>query len=462
MTSRPQNVGIKAIEVYFPKRCISEDELEDFDGVSKGKYTIGFGQQYMAFTDDREDIQSFALSTVSSLLKKYNIDPKSIGRLDVGTETIIDKSKSVKTVLMDLFEKHGNTDIEGIDSKNACYGGTAALFNAVNWIESNSWDGRDAIVFAGDIAIYAEGSARPVGGAGAVAMLVGPNAPMVLEPIHGSHMANMWDFYKPDLSSEYPQVDGPETLYTYLGSVDAAYDAFRLKYGKLAASKGLPTHEPTSSDARSCFSLEDVDFAVLHSPYAKLVQKGFARLLFNDFLADPTNEKYASIPAEYKDVDRRESIMNKDLEKAFTALAKPIMAKKLEPGMNTVRRCGNMYSGSLYGGLASVVANTQDEDFKGKRVLMYSFGSGSAASVFVIRVDGSTEEIRTKLDLNNRLSQMQVVPCTVYVDALQTREHTHNAVDFEPKGSLEDLWPGTYYLKNVDSKYRRFYGQRDA
>lgn len=162
-------------------QCISEADLEEFDGVSKGKYTIGFGQQYMAFTDDREDIQSFALTAVSNLLEKYNVDPKNIGRLDVGTETIIDKSKAVKTVLMDLFASHGNTDIEGIDSKNACYGGTAALFNAVNWIESSSWDGREAIVFAGDIAIYAEGSARPVGGAGAVAMLIGPNAPLVME-----------------------------------------------------------------------------------------------------------------------------------------------------------------------------------------------------------------------------------------------------------------------------------------
>lgn len=114
-------------------------------------------------------------------MENYNIDPKSIGRLDVGTETIIDKSKAVKTMLMELFAPHGNTDIEGIDSKNACYGGTAALFNAINWVESSSWDGRDAIVFAGDIAIYAEGSARPVGGAGSVAMLIGPNAPLVVE-----------------------------------------------------------------------------------------------------------------------------------------------------------------------------------------------------------------------------------------------------------------------------------------
>ena len=34
---------------------------------------------------------------------------------------------------------------------------------------------------AGDIAVYASGNARPTGGVGAVAMLVGPNAPLVLE-----------------------------------------------------------------------------------------------------------------------------------------------------------------------------------------------------------------------------------------------------------------------------------------
>ena len=118
-------------------------------------------------------------TVTKSLLDKYQIPTDSIGRIDVGTETLIDKSKSVKTLLMDLFP--GNSDIEGIDSKNACYGGTAALFNAVNWVESSSWDGRYALVVAGDIAIYAEGGARPVGGAGAVAMLVGPDAPLVLE-----------------------------------------------------------------------------------------------------------------------------------------------------------------------------------------------------------------------------------------------------------------------------------------
>ena len=220
---------------------------------------------------------------VSGLLEKNNIDPRSIGRLDVGTETIIDKSKSVKTVLMDLFGPAGNNNIKGIDSKNACYGGTAALFNAINWVESSSWDGRDAIVVAGDIAIYAEGSARPVGGAGAVAMLIGPDAPLVFEPAHGTHMSNFWDFYKPNLSSEYPEVDGPETIQAYLGCLDKTYDAYRQRAAKLrnGAANGVNGHSDASDLAS--IKVDDFDYTLFHSPYSKLVQKGFGRLLYNDF-----------------------------------------------------------------------------------------------------------------------------------------------------------------------------------
>jgi len=71
--------------------------------------------------------------------------------LQVGTETIIDKSKAVKTVLMQIFGD--NSDMEGIDTTNACYGGTAALFNALNWVESSAWDRRLALVVCADIAV---------------------------------------------------------------------------------------------------------------------------------------------------------------------------------------------------------------------------------------------------------------------------------------------------------------------
>lgn len=65
------------------------------------------------------------------------LSAKDIGFLCVGTETLTDKSKSVKTSLMKLFEE--NYDIEGVDVKNACYGGTQALFHAIDWVYAN-WE----------------------------------------------------------------------------------------------------------------------------------------------------------------------------------------------------------------------------------------------------------------------------------------------------------------------------------
>nr|VZI52405.1 unnamed protein product [Spirometra erinaceieuropaei] len=106
---------------------------------------------------------------------------KKVGFLEVGTESLIDKSKSTKSVLMQLFEESGNYDVAGIDVKSACYGSTAALFNAINWLESTSCDGRLALVVAADIAVYATKNTQPTGGAGAVALLLGRNAPLVLD-----------------------------------------------------------------------------------------------------------------------------------------------------------------------------------------------------------------------------------------------------------------------------------------
>jgi hypothetical protein len=79
MPSSAQNVGIKALEIYFPSRVswpgsnvapvtvtrtftnrsqyVPQPELETFLGASAGKYTIGLGQQNMSFCDDREGEQ---------------------------------------------------------------------------------------------------------------------------------------------------------------------------------------------------------------------------------------------------------------------------------------------------------------------------------------------------------------------------------------------------------------------
>jgi len=197
---RPQNVGIIGMEIYFPPTYVDQNDLEAFDGVGKGKYTIGLGQLAMSFVQDQEDVNSISLTVLKNLMMKYGVNPLSVGRLEVGTETLLDKAKSMKTILMSLFKESGNYDIEGVTSVNACYGSTNAIFNTLNWIESASWDGRYGIVISSDIAVYPKGNARATGGAGAIAILIGPNAPITFDPVRASFIDNAYDFFKPNPS----------------------------------------------------------------------------------------------------------------------------------------------------------------------------------------------------------------------------------------------------------------------
>lgn len=275
----PEDIGIVNLEFYFPSEYVDQSELEVHDGVGTGKYLIGLGQTRMGICSDREDIHSLCLTVTKRLLEKSDLSTKDIGFLMVGTETLIDKSKSIKSVLMQLFEETGNYDVQGIDTTNACFGGTASLHHAVDWIESSSWDGRYAIVVCGDIAVYAEGPARPTGGAGAVAMLIGPNAPLVLDRgVRTHYMRNTYDFYKPDLMSEYPVVDGKLSILCYMQAADSCYTNFRRKFSRSVVPEDAGDHK---------VCLDSFDGLIFHAPYCKLVQKTLARLAFNEFQSDP-------------------------------------------------------------------------------------------------------------------------------------------------------------------------------
>ncbi|ODV93876.1 hypothetical protein PACTADRAFT_51624 [Pachysolen tannophilus NRRL Y-2460] len=428
--TRPQNVGIKAIEIYVPSEYVSQAELEKYDNVGAGKYTIGLGQTNMAFVNDREDIYSMSLTVLSNLLTKYNIDKSQIGRLEVGTETLLDKSKSVKSVLMQLFDE--NTDIEGIDTVNACYGGTNAVFNAVNWIQSDSWDGRYAIVVCGDIAIYAKGAARPTGGAGTVAMLIGPDAPIVLEPVHGSYMKHVYDFYKPDFTSEYPVVDGHYSLQCYVDAVDECYK----HYSKKAIKKGL-----TQGLSGKVVGLDFFDYNIFHVPTCKLVSKSYARLSYLDDVAlDKATGEY--------DV------------KAYSASTKTQFATNVKPSLEFATNVGNIYTASVWSSLASLLTYVGNENVQGKRIGAFSYGSGLAASIFSFKIVGDIEPILNTLDLKKKLASRFEKTPKEYEEAIDLREKIHLQKNFKPSGSIENLKEGTYYLVSIDDKFRRIYEKK--
>uniref|UniRef100_A0A8C6AQP3 Hydroxymethylglutaryl-CoA synthase n=1 Tax=Monodon monoceros TaxID=40151 RepID=A0A8C6AQP3_MONMO len=216
----PKDVGILALEVYFPAQYVDQTDMEKFNSVEAGKYTVGMGQTQTGFCSVQEGINSLCLTVVQQLTERTKLPREPVGRLEAGTETIIDKSKAVKTVLVELFQDSGNTDMEGIDTTSACYGDT-----------SSSWDGTHyALVACGDIAVYSSGNIHRTGRAGAVAMLVGPKGPLALERgLRATHMENVYDFYKADMTSECPQLDGKLSIQRYLRALDRCYMLYRQK-----------------------------------------------------------------------------------------------------------------------------------------------------------------------------------------------------------------------------------------
>ena len=84
----------------------------------------------MSFVSHLEDVNSMALTCLRNLILWTKIPEEKIGKIEFATETLHDKSKSSKTILMSLFK---NKNIEGVTNLNACYGGTNALLNCLAW-----------------------------------------------------------------------------------------------------------------------------------------------------------------------------------------------------------------------------------------------------------------------------------------------------------------------------------------
>ena len=443
-------------------------------------------QTGLSFCGDREDSVSMAMTVLRQLMDRHGISANKIGRLEVGTESEVDASKSIKSHLMMVLQEEDSdaTDVEGCDCVHACYGGTVAVQNALNWIESRSWDGRHAIVVMADVSVYPRGPARPTSGAGAVALLLGPNAPLVFERgLQASYVTNAYDFYKPN--GLYPMVDGSMSVYCYLEALDKVYERFSAKFAQRSGRS---------------FSMADADHALFHSPYNKLVQRAYARLLYLDLsriangatangttaaVGDgdgpttttatgtdgPPNvgnahsnpcEALIAVPLGEGHHPLPPAQMPKELEKALVSQSFQEYDRKVRPSSCLARLCGNMYSASVWSGIAQLIETTGG-DLEGRRILVYSYGSGISATMMSMvgrKVEGqfSLERLQSMSDLAMRLARRAPKRPEEFEEAMALGEARYCTASYSPDvPAIEDLETGTYYLDAVDAKYRRRY-----
>lgn len=105
----------------------------------------------------------------------------------------------------------------------------------------------------------------------------------------------------------------------------------------------------------------------------------------------------------------------------------------------------------------------------GKRVLMFSYGSGSLATAFALypRVPSAAQNpqftcqaIADTIDLHARLSARAEMSPAEFSAALLLRETTHGMAPYVPSESVETVAPGAFYIDEINSSHHRIYAQR--
>ena len=96
---------------------------------------------------------------------------------------------------MSFFEAHDHHSVEGLDTFNACYGGTNAFFSTTNWIQGDGWNGAYGVVVCTDPAVHPDPVSISGVGASAISMLVAVQAGLVLLEKRTTFIKHSWDFY---------------------------------------------------------------------------------------------------------------------------------------------------------------------------------------------------------------------------------------------------------------------------
>src|SRR5882724_2894204 len=187
-----RDVGIESLSTYLPLYSLSLTDLAKARSVDPQKYRLGLGLETMAIAPPCEDAVTLAANAAAPLFDRG----------------LVDRAEPVSIFVHELLR--AQPACRTYELKHACYGGTAALMTATQWVASGAARGRKALVIATDIARYDIGSAgEPTQGAGAVAMVVSDVPQQIAIDFRrsGSFAEGVFDFWRP-LDRREALVDG--------------------------------------------------------------------------------------------------------------------------------------------------------------------------------------------------------------------------------------------------------------
>ncbi|MDN6967259.1 hydroxymethylglutaryl-CoA synthase [Oenococcus sp. UCMA 17063] len=315
-------IGIDQISFFTPNLYLDLAELAQRRGVDPNKYLIGIGQERQSVVPPSQDSVSMAANAAWTLLDQKPANYlNSIDEILFASESGIDNSKSGAVYLQKLLNLKKN--LRTIEIKQACYGGTFALMAAFDYVRLHP--DKRVLVVASDIARYGLKSAGEVTqGAGAVAIIVSSRPRLA---------SYNWDsvFQSEDLMDFWRPLDQNEALVFGKLSQEI-YEKFFYEIWQNYSQKNSK-------------KISEYAALVFHLPFTKMGKKALDQI--SDLISEPQKDQ---------------------LEKNRLA------------GQVYNRQVGNLYTGSLY---LSLISLLKKSTFKqNDKIAMFSYGSGAEGELF--------------------------------------------------------------------------------
>ena len=337
-----------------------------------------------------EDIVTLAATAADDILTDE--DKEAIDMVILATESGIDQSKAAAVFV------HGLLDIQpfarSFEMKEACYAATAALDYAKLHVEK--FPQSKVLVIASDIAKYGIGTpGEPTQGAGAVAMLISHN-PRILS-FNDDNVAqtrDVMDFWRPNYATT-PFVNGIYSTQQYLDSLKTTWAEYQKRTG---------------------LTLTDFASVCFHLPYPKLALKGLKKIL----------------------------------DKSLSEEKKDQLQYNFDQSILYSQRVGNIYTGSLFLGLLSLLEN-HPQLKAGDRIALFSYGSGAVSEIFSANLVPGFEQLLDHKRME-KLDQRTVLSVADYERLF------YEEVDLDPSGNqvFEPATHQTFALTEIKEHQRTY------
>ena len=343
------NIGIDKIGFATANYVLKLENLAEARNIDPEKLSKGLLLKEISIAPVTEDIVTMGASAAASILTEE--DKQAIDMVIVASESGIDQSKASAVFV------HGLLGIQpfarSFEMKEACYSATAALDYAKLHVEKHP--NSKVLVIASDIAKYGiETPGEPTQGAGAVAMLITSN-PRILSfnEDNVAQTRDIMDFWRPNYSTT-PFVNGMYSTQQYLDSLKTTWAEYQ-KHNQV--------------------SLKDFAAVCFHLPYPKLALKGMKKIMDK------------SLPIEQQE----------QLQANF------------EQSILYSQKVGNIYTGSLFLGLLSLLENSTTLK-AGDRIALFSYGSGAVSEIFSGQlVAGFNQQLKAnRMEILNKRTPLSI------------------------------------------------------